>query len=221
MNSGEAFRNVKSVGTSVNNYFDITLDNSKAVLKEPTNDYSLFSLPKQRPSTITDLIYTAQRKFSSVSANGSGVVTLTGISGNPGEAYASTSNFIFAKADSDISTISPTITLNGAADGGTADFGTGNTIVSSSNIEYAAYITKTQTTPKTKTLTNFSIVDAVESDGAGLKFLNLTRADIFSVDEIVDAADSSQSLASRFLIDDGQRPSRYEPGRLILKDGFS
>ena len=173
MNSGEAFRNVKSVGTSVNNYFDITLDNSKAVLKEPTNDYSLLSLPKERPSTITDLIYTAQRKFSSVSANSSGVVTLTGVSGNPGEAYASTSNFIFAKADSDISTISPTITLSGGATGGTADFGTGNTIVSSSNIEYAAYITKTQTTPKTKTLTNLSLVDAVESDGAGLKFLNL------------------------------------------------
>ena len=221
MNSGEAFRNVKSVGTSVNNYFDITLDNSKAVLKEPTNDYSLLSLPKGRPSTITDLIYTAQRKFSSVSANSSGVVTLTGVSGNPGEAYASTSNFIFAKADSDISTISPTITLSGGATGGTADFGTGNTIVSSSNIEYAAYITKTQTTPKTKTLTNLSLVDAVESDGAGLKFLNLRRADIFSVDEIVNAADSSQDLASRFLIDNGQRPSRYEPGRLILKNGFS
>lgn len=221
MNSGEAFRNVKSVGTSVNNYFDITLDNSKAVLKEPTNDYSFFVLPKRRPSTITDLSYTAQRKFSNISANGSGVVTLTGISGNPGEAYASTSNFIFAKADSDISTISPTVTLDSAASGGNADFGTGNTIVSSSNIEYAAYVTKTQTTPKTKTLTNFSIVDAVESDGAGLKFLNLKRADIFSVDEIVNAADSNEDLASIFSIDDGQRPSRYEPGRLILKNGFS
>ena len=55
MNSGQAFRNVKSVGTSSTNYFDITLDNLKAVLKEPTNDYSFFQLPKGRPSTITDL----------------------------------------------------------------------------------------------------------------------------------------------------------------------
>ena len=221
MNSGQAFRNVKSVGTSTDNYFDITLDNSKAVVKEPVNDYSFFELPKQRPSTITDLIYTAQRKFSGISADGAGDITLQGISGNPGEAYTSTSNFIFAKADSDISTISPTITLNSGADGGTAAFGAGNTIVSSSNIEYAAYITKTQTTPKQKTLTDFSLVNAVESDGAGLKFINLKRADVFSVQEIVDAADSNHDLSIRFILDNGQRPSRYEPGRLILKNGFS
>lgn len=221
MNSGQAFRNVKSVGTSSSNYFDITLDNSKAVLKQIVNDYSFFELPKQRPSTITDLIYTAQRRFSGISADGAGNLTLQGISGNPGEAYTSTSNFIFAKADSDISTISPTITLNSGADGGTAAFGTGNTIVSSSNIEYAAYITKTQTTAKQKTLTDFSLVNAVESDGAGLKFINLKRADIFSVQEIVDAADSSHNLSPRFVLDNGQRPSRYEPGRLILKNGFS
>jgi len=217
MNSGQAFRNVKSIGTSSSNYFDITLDNSKAVVKEPTNDYSFFGLPKSRPSTITDLIYTAQRKFSNKSADGSGVVGLGSISGNPGETYTSTSNFIFAKADSDISTISPTVNL--AAN--TATFGTGNTIVSSSNIEYAGYVTKTQTTAKEKTLTDFALSAGMESDGAGLKFINLKRADIFNVQEIVDAGDSAHDLSSRFIIDDGQRPSRYEPGRLILKNGVS
>ena len=217
MNSGQAFRNVKSIGTGSSNYFDITLDNSKAVVKEPTNDYSFFELPKRRPSTISDLIYTAQRKFSNKSANGSGVVGLQSISGNPGETYTSQSNFIFAKADSDISTISPTIDL--AAN--TADFGTGNTIVSSSNIEYAAYVEKTQTEEKQKVLTDFTVSAGVESDGAGLKFINLKRADIFNVQEIVDAGDSADDLSSRFIIDDGQRPSRYEPGRLILKNGVS
>jgi hypothetical protein len=217
MNSGQAFRNVKSVGTTVDNYFNITLDNSKAVVKEPTNDYSFFELPKNRPSTITDLIYTAQRKFSNKSATGSGVVALHNISGNAGEEYTSQSNFIFAKADSDITTISPTIDL--AAN--TATFGTGNTIVNATNIEYAAYVKKTQTAEKEKTLTDFTLSGGVESDGAGLKFINLKRADIFSVQEIVNAADSNHDLSSRFIIDDGQRPSRYEPGRLILKDGVS
>lgn len=217
MNSGQAFRNVKSVGTTVDNYFNITLDNSKAVVKEPTNDYSFFELPKRRPSTISDLIYTAQRKFSNKSANSSGVVALQSIAGNPGETYTSTSNFVFAKADSDISTISPTIDL--AAN--TADFGTGNTIVSSSNIEYAAYVQKTQTAPKEKVLTDFSVVNSCDSDGAGFIFINLKRADIFSIQEIVSTADSSLDLSPRFTIDDGQRPSRYEPGRLILKNGVS
>ena len=31
------------------------------------NDYGFFELPKKRPSSITDLSYDAQRKFSSIS----------------------------------------------------------------------------------------------------------------------------------------------------------
>jgi len=217
MNSGQAFRNVKSVGTSTDNYFDITLDNSKAVLKEIVNDYSFFELPKQRPSTITDLIYTAQRRFSGKSVDGAGNLTLPGL--GTGEAYTSTSNFVFAKADSDITTISPTFTPTNSPTN--AAFGTGNTLVSASNVEFAANVTKTQTSFIQKTLTDFSLVNAVDSNGAGLKFINLKRADIFSVQEIVDAADSSHNLSPRFVLDNGQRPSRYEPGRLILKNGFS
>lgn len=221
MNSGQAFRNVKSVGTSTNNYFDITQENSKSVLKEPTNDFSLFALPRQRPQSLTDLIYTAQRKFSSLSANGSGVVTLTGLTAS-GEIYTQTSDFVFAKADSDVSAASPTITLSGGATGGTANFGTAAdvaTISSSSNIELASYVSKTQTTPKVKTLTTFNLTNSVESDGAGFKFINMKRADIFEVDQIVKAGDSSVDYSSRFILDNGQRPSRYEPGRLILAAG--
>jgi len=79
MDAGRSFRNVKSIGTSTNNYFDIKLENSKAVLKEPFGDTSLFPLPKARPQSITDLTYTAHRKFTGLSANGSGQVTLIGL----------------------------------------------------------------------------------------------------------------------------------------------
>ena len=227
LDAGRAFRNVKSIGTSTSNYFDVKLENSKAVIKEPNNDLSLFALPKQRPQSLTDLIYTAQRKFSGLSANGSGVVTLNGLTAS-GEVYTQTSDFVFAKADSDVAITSPTITLTGSGTGGTADFGISGpvaTIASSSNIELASYVSKTQTSPKTKTLTTFNLTGAVESDGSlsstGLKFVNLKRADIFEVDEIVNAADSNEDLSNRFIIDNGQRPSRYEPGRLVLKNGFS
>lgn len=222
LNSGNAFRNVKSIGTSSSNYFDIKLENSKAVLKEPTNDFSLFQLPKQRPKSLTDLIYTAQRKFTGKSANSSGVITLDGLTG--GEVYTQTSDFVFAKADSDVATTSPTITLSGGGTGGTVDFGTSGpvaTIPSSSNIEYTSFISKTQTSAKTKTLTTFNLTNSVESDGAGFKFINMKRADIFEVDEIVKAGDSGVDYSSRFILDNGQRPSRYEPGRLILAAGQS
>ena len=222
LNLGNAFRNVKSIGTSTSNYFDIKLENSKAVLKEPTNDFSLFQLPRQRPNSITDLIYTGQRKFTGKSANGSGIITLDGLTG--GEVYTQTSDFVFAKADSDVAITSPTITLSGGGTGGTVDFGTGGavgTIASSSNIEYTSFISKTQTSAKTKTLTTFNLTSSVESDGAGFKFINMKRADIFEVDEIVKAGDSSVDFSSRFILDNGQRPSRYEPGRLIVAAGQS
>ena len=53
------------------------------------------------------------------------------------------------------------------------------------------------------------------------KFINLKRADIFEVDEIVNATDSSENYINRFILDNGQRPSHYDAGRLILRAGSS
>ena len=122
LDAGNAFRNVKSIGTSTSNYFDVKLENSKAVLKEAANDFSLFPLPKSRAKSLTDLTYTAQRKFTGLSANGSGVITLTGLTA-AGEIYTQTDDFVFAKADSDVAITSPTINLTGGGTGGTVDFG--------------------------------------------------------------------------------------------------
>ncbi len=223
MNSGNAFRNVKSIGTSTNNYFDLVLESSKAVIKEPFVNTSMFKLPRVRPSSLTDLTYTSQRRFASLSANGSGIVTLTGLTA-PGEIYTQTSDFVFAKADSDVSAASPTITLSGGGTGGTANFGTAAdvaTIASSSNVELSSFVSKTQTSAKTKTLTTFNLTNTVDSDGSGFKFINLKRADIFEVDQIVNASDSSENYANRFILDNGQRPSHYDAGRLILRAGSS
>lgn len=226
VNSGKVFRDVKSIGTSTSNFFNITLENSKGVLKEPYEKYNFFSLPNPRPTALSDLIYTAQRKGPLLSANGSGVVTLTGLTA-PGEIYTRTDDFVYAKADSDVSAASPSYSLTPSADaptGGTANFGTAAdvaTISSSSNIELAAFVSKTQTTPKTKTLTNMTLTNTVESDGAGFKFINMKRADIYEVDEIVNASDSNESYATRFIVDNGQRPSHYDVGRLILRSGQS
>ena len=224
MNSAKVFRDVKSIGTGGSNYFNPILEGSKAVIKQPYQSDALFPLPKDRPSTLTDLIYTAQRKFTGLSANSSGIITLTGISGNPGETYVNQSQWIFSKADSDITATSPTITFNDVNNptGGTASFNGvagAETFASSSNIEISAYVKKTQTTPKQKTLTTFNLTNAVESDGAGFKTLNLKRADIFEVDEIVNASDSNESYSNRFILDNGQRATHYGPGRLILKSG--
>ena len=219
MNSGQAFRNVKSIGTSSDNYFNILLENSKAVLKEPFLNPGFFVLPKQRPKSLTDLIYTAQRKFTGKSANSSGVITLDGLTAG-GETYVNESEWVFAKADSDITSAIPTIDISA----GTVDFGTSSavaTIASSSNLEYTAFVQKTQTSPKTKTLTTFNLTNTVDSDGSGFKTVNLKRADIFDIQQIVNAADSNEDYSTRFIFDNGQRTTHYDTGRLILKQGQS
>ena len=111
-----------------------------------------------------------------------------------------------------------------APTGGTADFGTGGavaTIASQSNIEISAFVSKTQTTPKTKTLTDMTLTNTVESDGAGFKSINLKRADVYEINEVVNAAYSNESFSNRFAFDNGQRPSHYDHGRLILRAGQS
>jgi hypothetical protein len=223
MNSGQAFRNVKSIGTSSSNYFDIVLENSKAVLKQPDNSHNLFVLPRPRAKSLTDLSYIAQRKFSNKSANSSGVITLDGLTAG-GEVYTNTGDWVYAKADSDIIAASPTVTLSGGGTGGTVDFGTSSdvaTVASSSNIEYLAYVSKTQSTPKTKTLVTRTLENTVDSDGAGLKTINLKRADAFEIISVVNSLDSNESFADRFIFDNGQRTSHYDPARLVLKNGQS
>jgi hypothetical protein len=64
MNSGQSFQSAKSIGTSTVNYFDLVLENSKAVLKETANNDLFFPTPRQRPSAMTDISLEVQRRFT-------------------------------------------------------------------------------------------------------------------------------------------------------------
>jgi len=212
MNSGQAFRDVKSIGTSSSNYFNPLLENGKAVLKETSTNNLLFSTPKPRPKAISDVSLAVQRRFT-VNSNGSGQGTISVSAG--GETFTNTGDWIAAKADSDI--ISG-ISANGA---GTASSTISGLPASTNGIEVLAYVNKGSGTVRTKTLTSRSINATMDSDGSGFKFLPLGKADIFDVQTIVNSADSNQNLANRFTLDDGQRDNFYALGRMVLKGGSS
>jgi len=211
MNSGQAFRNVKSVGTSITSYFNPTLENSKAVLKDPLKNSSLFALPISRPSSISDISLVVQRRFATTTnASGEASLTLTAT----GETFSNVGDWIYANADSDLYTGS--VSVSGA---GTAAASISGLPVSSSNLEILAYVNKAAATPRSKTLTTRTINATVDSDGNGFKYINLGKADIYDVSEIVNAADSSISYANRFVLDNGQRDNYYGLGKLVLKGG--
>lgn len=70
MNSGQNFRTTRSIGTSSSNYFDLVLEVGQAVLKDPTINNLLFSLPRNRPDGISDISLAVQRRFSQTSTAG-------------------------------------------------------------------------------------------------------------------------------------------------------
>ena len=212
MNSGQAFRDVKSIGTSATNYFNPILENSKAVLKETNKNTLLFETSKPRPQTLTDISLAVQRRFT-VNSNGSGQGTIAVSAA--GETFTNTGDWIAAKADSDV--------ISGiSATGAGAQSSTISGLPASTNgIEVLAYVNKAAGSIRTKTLTSRSINATMDSDGAGLKFLPLGKADIFDVQTIVNSADSNQNFENRFTLDDGQRDNFYALGRMVLKGGSS
>ncbi len=114
MNAGKAFRNVKSIGTGTSEYFNVELENGKAVLKDPFSNTSLFPVSRPRPKAITDISFAVQRRFT-VTANGSGQASISLSAG--GETFTNTSDWIIG-TDSAVLTPStlfdnPTIGGNG------------------------------------------------------------------------------------------------------------
>ena len=213
MNSGQAFRDVKSIGTSVTNYFNPILESSKAVIKDAANNNLLFPHPYTRPSSLSDISLAVQRRFSTTT-DGSGQATITLSSG--GETFSNTGDWIYANADSDLYTGS--VSVSGA---GTASATISGLPASSSNMEIMAYVNKGSASIKTKTLTSRSITSTIDSDGNGLKYVPLGKADIYDLTEVINASDSNESYSTRFTLDNGQRDNFYALGRLVLNTGSS
>jgi len=211
LNSGSAFRNVKSIGTSTSSYFRPTLESTKAVLKDAQNNTSLFKLTRFRPKALTDISFAAQRRFT-VTSNGAGEATISVTA--DGETFTNTDDWVVAKQDSDIF-----IGATASGAGSTASTITGLPV--SSSLEILAYVNKSQASTKQKTLNNKSITISVDSDGNGLRVIPLATADIFEIDEVLKENDSSVSYADRFVLDNGQRDNFYGLGRLILRGGQS
>ena len=210
MNAGQAFRNVQSIGDSSTNYFNLDLENNKAVLKDVTGNSSIFALPKPRPQTLTDIQVTVQREFTALS-NGAGQASLTPLSVT-GETFTNTNDWIVAKTDSDIIPSG----LSFTASGGQSMTISG--LPTSSSIKVLAYVNKANASVKAKTLETKVQNYLVESDGSGSKFINLRQADVYKVDRVNLLSDSSD-IGSKFEIDFAQFPSYYGLAKLRLRPG--
>ena len=210
MNSGQAFRNVKSIGTSASEYFNPELENVKAVLKDPFNTSALFPLSNRRPKSITDISFAVQRRFTATS-NGSGQASIS-LSAS-GETFTNVSDWIVG---SDSSVIYPSVDFTNPSIGGNGTQSSTITgLPASQNVEVLAYVNKGSPSIKTKTLTTITEVIA------GSTSLSLSKPDIFDVVEVTKAGDSDTLRTNNFVLDNGQRDNFYGLGKLNLKAGLS
>ena len=212
LNSGKAFRNVKSIGTGTSEYFNPELENGKAVIKDPFNNTSLFPVTYPRPKAITDISFTVQRRFT-VTANSSGVAAISLSAG--GETFTNISDWVIGSDSSVIypSALStaPTNTLSGSPVTASSISG----LPASGAVEILAYVNKSVPTIKTKILqTKTEIL-------AGGTSITLGKADIFDIVEVLQASDSDTVRTSLFNLDNGQRDNHYALGKINLKPGLS
>ena len=209
MSPGNNRQDAKSLGTGNTNYFDILLDNNKAAFRETANDVLLFPVPNDRPQSVSDISLTVQRR-ENVTTNGSGNGTLTALS-SPGETFADQDLWIGSNPSTG-SAFAPSIISGG--NGGTA--AQINTPHANATINTAYYVNKAQASVRNKVLTETTETVTANADG----HLELNFPDVHEVLRLTDSdSDGSLNYLPRYTLDDGQRDTHYQRGKMQKKPG--
>ena len=214
MNTGQSFRNAKSIGTSVTSYFNpIQTTVNNIVLEDPTNNTLVYDTLRQRPRVIDPQQIEVQI-LRSGTTDGAGNFTVS-----IPTAYALTN-----KSDWLIFTSSGLVdnsTLGGLNTGSNTTTITGLAISTAVKV----YVYGVTSTPivRAKTLTqNATVTTSVQTDAqTGQKFLDLQTPDIKSVSRVTLVDSDGADVAYKFKLDDGQRDNFYGLGRMVLSGGQS
>jgi hypothetical protein len=214
MSGNNSFRSVKSIGADSANYANLILLNNIAVLNDAANNDLFFPLPTTRPASLTDISYEAQKRFTATT-DASGNASLGSGLLAAGETWSGLSDWVVV-IDSSGENVSSTVSISGAGTTTATITGTG---AGTSNLEVLAFVNKSAATSRAKTLTETTVTGTIDSDGNGLKYLDLGKADIYDVLRIRGTDSDGTDLTSTFRLDNGQRDNFYDVGKLIVRSG--
>ena len=226
MTGSNNFRDTVSIAADSDNYANLVLENSNAVIKEANNNNVFFDLPRIRPKKDNGVdvgSLTVQRRFlKTSSASGElQIIRTTNELVDP-EIGVDLTSWIIAEVndgevtDGTVVDITPT-----TSDGEVVTY---SGLSNSTQYEILGFVARgAASAERSKTLqtgaSDTFAAGAIESDGSGLRFFTLTKQDIFSFDSIGDG--SGNSILSSFTTDNGQRDNFYDFGRVILNSGLS
>lgn len=224
MNSGKNLRNALSLGTSATVYANPISASSKVSLVEASERAALFPLQRTRPENIFDVSFEVQRAFTET-ATGT-TLDLDAVN----DVFASSGDWIIVRNDTG-AIVTGTIAATGSS---TIQI----TSLPASGISYSVYAkvqkAATSSSPtlsgsantrmKTKTLT--TVTDTLsmtafssggdKHDSNGVTYLDLGKSDIYDITYIRTDSANGPSIAHQFSLDNGQRATYYDLGRLIL-----
>ena len=209
MNDGFYFRDIRSIGKSTTDNAQLVLENGVPVLQEADKNILLFKLPNGRPSNMTDVSFQVQRKFlATTDSAGTLGLSLSGI----GETFSNTSDWIVA-VDSSGSIVTPTISGSGTTSATVSGAPT------NTQLEFLAYVNKSQASQRNKTADETIALGAIESDGSGIEYVDLGVVDVYDYEYIRADSAAGPDISHKFNLDGGQNDAFYDIGRLVLKSG--
>lgn len=176
-----------------------------SLLHRPKKNALIFDTPRRRPKSFTEASMTFMKKYDFTASGTSHTITLT----DTGETFqrandviiASNTEFSPSSASAAIQSNNKDLVLSGLTNGVA--------------YEVIAFIKKTNSEVRTKTLTETTITATMDSDGRGVRYIDLGKSDIYSVSRVrVDDSDG-EDIFPNFMFDAGQRASHYGDGRLI------
>lgn len=213
-NFNYSLRDVKSIKSNSNSHLVNlvqTINNQGSILHEPKNNALLFDTPLRRPKGFTDVTMTFMKKYSFNASGTTHTITLTDV----GESFVNENDIIIA-VDS----------AGGFAEAGLgASIQTGNKsiefsgLTNSKNYEAITYVRKTNAGVKTKSLTETTITSPIINDGTGVRYVNLGKSDIYSIQRITLDDSDGEDVFTSFNFDAGGKMTHYDDGRLIYSGG--
>jgi hypothetical protein len=226
MSNGAVFTTARSLGTSTSNFFNIVLESGDAVLKSTANNSLLFDLPYKKPSAtgVSISALTVQRRYI-FETDGTGAKTLLATDGDTlTSSYGHTAGVFTNTGDWIVSTLTGSIVSATIASPGTTVQISG--LSATTQYELLAYVAVDTPVASTKQLNENQILTKAwptdaESDGAGLRYIDLGVPDIYKVNAIKQSDSDGADLSTNFIIDNGQRDNFYAKGRLIERGGSS
>ena len=217
-----SFRDVVSIGNNTTDYVNIRLEDGIAVLKSTANNSLLFNLPGGRPTLtgVSDVSLSIVKKFTFTYSGSAVTLTAGGVTPNQ-DVFEDLGDWVLA-------TTTGSIVTNATYTPGTNYYTVDVSGIANGDYEVIAKVALNSNNTSIRTKTLQSAQDSTiawptqaDSDGNGLKWIDIGYADIYEVQAIKVNDSDGNSIRSNFTFDNGQRDNFYAKGRLIAKPGVT